>query len=148
MLARDRDARWVDDVGLGTMRTQPARQPEPIATGLEGNRNARHGAAGRGRLILPSVQQPKQRCFVRLELLQRLSFDSRNDPGDEPARLTHLDDGNDSAILLQGSEASVQVAGMRHGGTPSVVSATIVPCPRRSPHSISILCTPRRDGSA
>jgi hypothetical protein len=55
MLARDRDAGRVDDVGFGTLRPQPAGQPEPVAPGLEGDRDARHGAASRGRLVPPPV---------------------------------------------------------------------------------------------
>ena len=131
MLARDRDARWVDDVGFGTMRTQPAGQPEPVATGLEGDCDARHRAASRGRLVPPTMQQPEQRRFVRLELLQRVSLDPRNDAGDEPARLAHLDDGDDCASPAPGERGIGSGRSPAAWGTPSVVSATMVPCPRR-----------------
>jgi hypothetical protein len=43
-----------------------------------------------GRLILPALQQPQQRCLVWLELLQRVSLDPGDDPGNEPTRLAHL----------------------------------------------------------
>ena len=61
------------------------------------------------------MQQPEQRPFVRVQLLCRMALYSRNDPGDEPARLAHLDDGDQRAILIQSGEASAQVIRLRHG---------------------------------
>ncbi len=60
------------------------------------------------------MQQPKQRPFVRFQLLCRMALNSRNDPADEPARLAHLDDGDQRAILIQSGEASAQVIRLRH----------------------------------
>ena len=45
--------------------------------------------------------------------------------------------GNDRAILVQGDEGPAQVVRLGHRGTPSVHAATMVPSPRRLPHSIS-----------
>ena len=63
----------------------------------------------------PALQQSKQRLFVRLQLLQRLALDPRDDPGDQPARLAHLDDRNERAILIKGGEGFAQVVRLRHG---------------------------------
>jgi tetratricopeptide (TPR) repeat protein len=57
--------------------------------------------------------------------------------GNQPARLAHLDHGNDRAILVQGDEGPAQVVRLGHRGTPSVPSATKLPFPRRPPHSFS-----------
>src|SRR5277367_6073104 len=58
--------------------------------------------------------------------------------GGEPARLAQLDDRDDRAIWVQGDEGPDQVVRLGHRGTPSVrCAATMVPFPRRLPHSIS-----------
>ena len=59
MLARYGDARRMDDVRLDAARPQPARQPEAVAAGLEGDGNPRDRAAGLDRLIAPAMQQPR-----------------------------------------------------------------------------------------
>ena len=101
MLARHGDARRVNDVGFDAMRPQPARQPEAIAAGLEGDGHARDRAAGPGRLALPAPQQLEQRLLVRLELLQWMAFDPWNHRGDEPARLAHLDDRDERGFVVK-----------------------------------------------
>src|SRR3954447_11226232 len=59
-------------------------------------------------------------------------------PRHQPAGLAHLDHCNDRAVLIQRGEASVQVSWFWHGAAPSMIDpATIVPSPRRLPHSIS-----------
>jgi hypothetical protein len=47
------------------------------------------------------------------------SFNPRNEAANQRARLAHLDDGNDRAILVQGDEGSAQVVRLGHRGTPS-----------------------------
>src|SRR5882672_6562069 len=66
------------------------------------------------------MQQAKQPFGTRLQLLARLTLNAGKHPGNQPARLAHLDDGNDRAILVQGDEGSAQVVGLGHQGTPSV----------------------------
>src|SRR5207248_10938596 len=98
----------------------PARQPEAVAAGFEGNRNPHDRAPGPDRLILPAMQQAKQPFWVRLELLARLTLNAGKHAGNEPARLAQLDDGYHRAILVQGDEGSAQVVRLGHRGTPSV----------------------------
>jgi len=118
MLPRYRDTRGMDHVSLDATRRKPARQPKPVAAGFEGKRNPRDRAAGPDRLILPALQQAKQPFWARIELLARLTLNTRNDAANQPARLAHLDDGNDRAILVQGDEGPAQVVRLGHRGTP------------------------------
>src|SRR5205807_7537519 len=104
--------------------------------GLEGQRNPRERSAGPYRLLLPAMQQAKQPFWARLQLLARLTLNTRNYTANQPARLAQLDDGNDRAILVQGDEGPAQVVRLGHRGTPSLDAATKLPCPRRPPHSI------------
>src|SRR5438105_7578051 len=120
MLPRYRDTRGMDHVSLYSTRRKPARQPEAVAAGFEGKRNPRDRAAGPDRLILPAMQQGKQPFWARIELLARLTLNAGKHAGNEPARLAHLDDGYDRAILVQGDEGSAQVVRLGHRGTPSV----------------------------
>src|SRR5271169_4352270 len=122
---------------LHPMRTKPARQPEAVSTGFEGQCNPRDLAAGLDHLVAPAMQQAKKPFCTRLQLLARLTLNAGKHTGNQQTRLAHLDDGNDCAILVQGDEGSAQVVWLGHRGTPSVHAATMVPSPRRLPHSIS-----------
>src|SRR6202030_4519853 len=55
------------------------------------------------------------------QLLLRLTLNPGKHPGNQPARLAQLDDGNDCAILVQGDEGPAQVVQLWHRGTPSVI---------------------------
>src|SRR5712672_2898241 len=110
----------MDHMRLHPTRTQPARQPEAVAAGFEGQRNPRDLFTGPDCLIAPAMQQAKQPFGTRLQLLARLTLNAGKHPGNQPARLAHLDDGNDRAILVQGDEGSAQVVRLGHQGTPSV----------------------------
>jgi hypothetical protein len=123
MLPRDRDTRGMDHVSLYSTRRKPARQPKAVAAGFEGQRNPRDRAAGSDRLILPAMQQAKQPFWARLQLLARLTLNAGKHAGNEPARLAHLDDDNDRAILIQGDKGSAQVVRLGHRGTPSITSS-------------------------
>src|SRR6202166_720350 len=85
----------MDNVGLNTARPQPARQPEPVASGLVGDDNALDLATRLARFGAPTIQKLQQCFLVGLELLERLAFDPRNNRRDEPLRLAHLDHGDD-----------------------------------------------------
>src|ERR1700746_69921 len=98
----------MDHVRLYSTRRKPARQPEAVAAGFEGQRNPGDRAAGPDRLIPPAMQQPKQPFWARLELLARLTLNAGNHAGNQPARLAQLDDGDDRAILVNGDEGSGQ----------------------------------------
>src|SRR5580700_2557992 len=136
MFPRNCYTRGMDHVRLDPARFKPARQPKAIAAGFESKRNPRDRAAGPARLIPPAVQHRKQPFRARLQLLARLTLNTRNDAANPPARLAQLDDGNDRAILVQGDEGPAQVVRLGHRGTPSVNAATKLPFPRRPPHSI------------
>src|SRR5437660_4404963 len=99
---------------------KPARQPEAVAAGLEGNRNPRDRAAGPDRLVPPAMQQGKQPFWARLQLLARLTLNPGKHAANQPARLAQLDDGDDRAILVQGDEGPAQVVRLGHHGTPSI----------------------------
>src|SRR5271156_489834 len=138
MFARYGDTRRMDYMRLNPMRTKPARQPEAVPTSFEGQCNPRDLAAGLDRPGAPAMQQGKQPFWVRLQLLAGLALNAGKHTGNQPTRLAHLDDGNDRAILVQGDEGPAQVVRLGHRGTPSVrCAATMVPFPRRLPHSIS-----------
>ena len=120
MFPRYRDTRRMDHVRLYSSRLEPARQPEAVATGFEGNCNPRDIAAGPDGLIPPAMQHGKQPFWARLELLTRLTLNAGKHTANQPARLAHLDDGNNRAIVVQGDEGPAQVVRLRHRGTPSV----------------------------
>jgi hypothetical protein len=110
----------MDHMRLDPTRLKPARQPEAVATGFEGNRNPRDRAAGPDRLIAPAMQHGKQPFWARLQLLARLTLNAGKHAGNQPARLAQLDHGNYRAIVVQGDEGPAQVVRLGHRGTPSV----------------------------
>src|SRR5215469_8810540 len=120
MFTRHGHTRGMDHVRLDAPRRKPARQPKTVAAGFESQRNPRNIAAGFDRLIPPAMQQCKQPFWARVQLLARLTLNTRNDAADQPARLAQLDDGNDRAILVQGDEGLAQVIRLGHRDTPSV----------------------------
>src|SRR5690242_14633090 len=156
MFPRYRDTRGMDHVRLDPARLEPARQPEAVAAGLEGNRDPRDRAAGPDRFILPAMQQTKQPFWARLELLARLTLNPGKHAGNQPARLAHLDDGYDRAILVQGDEGPAQVVRLGHRGTPSVTCSDEVAIlaarpiaslgPSRKPRYLSQQARARRRG--
>src|SRR5580704_8545512 len=66
------------------------------------------------------MQQGKQPRRARLLLLARLTLNAGKHTANQPARLAHLDDGNDRAILVQGHEGPAQIVRLGHRGTPSI----------------------------
>src|SRR4029077_18791081 len=85
VFTRYRYARCVDNVGLDAACPQPARQPETIPAGLEGNCNAFDLASCFLRFLTPAIEKLQQCALVDRELLQRLALDARHDAGNEPA---------------------------------------------------------------
>ena len=70
----------MDHVSLNATRRKPARQPEAVAAGFEGQRNPRDRAASPDRLIPPAMQQAKQSFWARLQLFARLTLNDGTTP--------------------------------------------------------------------
>ena len=115
MLARDGDAVRMDHIGFDAVRPQPTSQPESVAAGFVGDRDARNRPSGRRRFITPALQQTQQRLDIGCQLLQRVTFDPRDDAGDQPTRLAHLNHRDQRAILVKSGERSAQVIRLWHG---------------------------------
>jgi hypothetical protein len=98
-------------------RIQPTRQPEAIAAGFEGQCNPRDLFTGPDRFIAPAMPQAKKPFRTRFQLLLRLTLNAGKHPGNQPARLAHLDDGNDCAILVQRDEGPDQSLPRRRPGS-------------------------------
>src|SRR6202011_4696934 len=147
MFPRYGDTRGMDHMRLHPTRLKPARQQEAIAAGFEGQCNPRDLVAGLDRLVAPAMQQAKQPFCTRLQLLAWLALNAGKHTGNQPTRLAHLDDGNDRAILVQGDEGPAQSLPRRRPGSfgwgiralHQLDAATMVPFPRRLPHTISPL---------
>src|SRR4051812_26927497 len=104
----------MNDIGLNATRPQPARQPEAVATGLISDGDARDDTPRLGSFVLPAAKQAKQRRLIGIDLVERVASDPGHDRGHEPARLAHLDDGNEGAGLIEGEKGSTQVIMLRH----------------------------------
>src|SRR3954466_16008034 len=85
MLARDSHAGRVNDVGFDIAGPEPARQPEPVAAPLEGDRDARNRAAFLRGLRTPAHEQTEQVHLAWFELLQRMALKAWDNAGDKPA---------------------------------------------------------------
>src|SRR4051794_4545467 len=114
VLARDGDAVWMDHIGFDVAGSQPARQPKAVATGLISDGDARDRAPSFGRFVLPAAQQAEQRRLIGTDLLKRMAADPWHDRSHKPARLAHLDDGDEGAGLIEGEEGSAQIIVLRH----------------------------------
>src|SRR5215212_2000295 len=136
MLAGDGDTGGMDHVGLDALKPQPARQPEAVATSLEGNCNALDVAPCPDRLLTPAAEQPEQHLLVRLDLLERMAVEPGHKSRHEPARLAHVDDGNDSTVLLKGNAGPAQVFRLHHGALHRLTSAAMVLPKSPPPHSL------------
>src|ERR1700686_3179455 len=117
----------MDHVRLYPTRLEPARQPEAVAAGFEGQCNPRDLFTGPDRLIAPAMQQGKQPFWARLQLLARLTLNPGKHTGNQPARLAHLDHGNDRAILVQGTRDLLKSLGWGIRALHRLATATMVP---------------------
>src|ERR1700746_1845196 len=66
------------------------------------------------------MQEGKQPLWAGVQLFARLTLNAGADAANQTARLSHLDDGNDRAILVQGNEGPAQIVRLGHRGTPSI----------------------------
>ena len=84
----------MNDMGFDTASAEPARQPEAVTAGLEGDSNPFDPMSCFLRFLPPAIEQFQQRALIDRELLQRRALDARHDTGDQPTRLAHLDHGD------------------------------------------------------
>src|SRR5262245_7811663 len=110
-------------MGLDAARTEPARQPEAITAGLEGDCDPFEPVSGLPCFLPPSTQQLQQCVLVDCELLQWLTLDTRHNAGNEPALQAQLDDADQRAVRFQGDEGSAQVVQLLHGTLHRFISA-------------------------
>src|SRR3984893_542331 len=138
MLPRNRNARRVDDVSFDASGPQPARQPEAVAAGFEGDHHACDHASGLYCLITPPVPQLQSHLFVAAQFFQRVALDSRHNSSDEPTVQTHFDNRNNRVVLSKRHERSAEIVLICHGGAPLIRDrrrgCTVF---AGSPHSIS-----------
>src|SRR4051812_22555858 len=123
----------MNDIGLNAPRPQPAGEPEAVTTRLEGDCDAGDRAAGLDGLVLPVAQKAQQAFWVRLQLLERMAFNAWHYSGYEPAGLAHLDDGDDRAVLHEGTPGSAQVLALGHGALLWLAPPAMMHRPRRIP---------------
>jgi hypothetical protein len=70
MFARHRDAAGMDHIGLDPMSSQPARQPETVAPGLEGHRHPLNRPASLHGLLAPAMQYTQDLLRIRIEFFR------------------------------------------------------------------------------
>src|SRR4051812_18070155 len=80
VLARDSDARGMDDIGLDAAPPQPARQPKAVASGLIGEDDALDFPTRLCRFVAPTLHKLQQLVLVGRKLLQWLALDARDQP--------------------------------------------------------------------
>jgi hypothetical protein len=73
------------------------------------------------------MQQGKQPFWARLDLLARLMHNAGKHPGNQLARVAHLDHRNDRAILVQGDEGPLKSFGWGIEALHRLDAATMVP---------------------
>src|SRR5271169_5668888 len=123
-------------MGFDAACPEPARQPETIPAGLEGNCNAFDLASCFLRFLTPAIEKLQQCALVDRELLQRLALDARHDAGNEPARQAHFDHRDQCTVLFQDDTRLAQVVRRLHWGLHRFTSATMDAISSPPPHSI------------
>src|SRR4029077_18137222 len=138
VLARYGYARCMNDMDLDVASHEPAREPEAVTAGLEGDGDPFDHVSSLLGFLSPSMQQLQQCPLVDRDLLQRLALDTGHNAGNEPARQAHLDDGDQRAVRFEGGEASAQVIQLLHGVLHRFTSAPMDAISSPPPHSISV----------
>src|SRR4029077_13377515 len=120
VLARYGYARCMNDMDLDVASSEPARQPEAITAGLEGDGDPFDHVSSLLGFLSPSMQQLQQYTLVDRDLLQRLALDAGHDAGNEPARQAHLDDGDQRACPVRGGGGIGSGHSTSAWGAPSI----------------------------
>src|SRR4029078_2297184 len=123
-LARDRNGRRMDDVGLDVALLQPARQPEGVPPRLVAQHLPLDRAPSALRLAAPALDELQQGRCIRVELLQWMALNARNGGGDQPSLGAQLDNGNERCILIEGGESTAEIAYPGHWALSSVHTHT------------------------
>ncbi|WP_287307146.1 hypothetical protein [Mesorhizobium sp.] len=111
MFAGNRDARWMYDISLDSVRLEPARQPKAVASSLIGDNDAPDFAPGLDGFAAPAAQQPEHRIRVGIELLERVTFKARDRRSNEPLCLAHLNHCDQRAVLIKGGKGFACIKG-------------------------------------
>src|SRR4029077_1965264 len=67
------------------------------------------------RSIPPTLHQMQECSWIGIQFLQWSPFNSRNNAGGQPARLTQLDYDHQRADLFEGNQRTAQVINLDHG---------------------------------
>ena len=124
------------NVGLDAACPEPARQPETIPAGLEGDCNAFDLVSCLLRFLSPSMQNFQQCVLVDSELVQRLALDASTMPAisqlDWPISITAI------SVLFrsQTDRDRLRSFGLRMGCSIGSHQRRWMQSPRRPPHSV------------
>src|SRR5258705_4451399 len=99
----------MDNMRLDPASSEPARQPEAVAASLIGQRDPTDRPASTPRFVPPPLDQSQQCRRIRLQFLQRLALDARNNSAHQPARLAHLDDHYQGLDRIKRGQASAEI---------------------------------------
>jgi hypothetical protein len=132
----------VDEVRLNAAGHQPPREPKTIPPGLIGNDETFDPSSRRATFDTPTPYEREKMIGIGVQLFQRLAVHARKQASDKPRRLAHLDDHDESAILIEGCRRTTRDKLMQHDGVSTPRKGASLP-PWRTPHSIWILAVNR-----
>ena len=125
----------MDHIGLDPALPQKARQPNTVATRLEGHRDPVDPAAGLHRLGPPAIHQRHKSFLIAAQPLQRLTLKPGNKARHKPALQTQLDHRNQRPILIKGDEGLAQIIPW-HGALHYLLENDDGAIPSSPPHRI------------
>src|SRR4051794_1744138 len=105
----------MDDIGFDVAHSQPPGQPEAVPASLEREGDPCDRPADLYGLVPPPLDQLQKCILIWIELLQRVALDSRYNPSNEPARLAHINNHNERALLAERSAGPAQIVRLCHG---------------------------------
>src|ERR1700756_524498 len=89
--------------------------PPPVATRLESENGPCDRSPSFCRSIPPTLHQMQECSWIGIQFLQWSPFNSRNNAGGQPARLTQLDYDHQRAELFKGNQRTAQIINLHHG---------------------------------
>jgi hypothetical protein len=119
--------RWVIEQLFRILKTQGLQLEDSQIAGAERLLKLATIATKAAALTLQLVQardgrsaEPASLAFTQEQMAALEAVNAQDDPGNQPARLAHLNDRDHCAILVQSSEASAEIIGLWHGAPSSV----------------------------